>query len=195
MVEPKTPESNKSAHRSRMNIFTIRPLQGRELGSLHPSSNGMTRSVMLVLGRGRCVRKVTDLDDWGHSAGLLSAGIFTPSTSHAATRPSRAVLPRTGDQEAREGSRVLLHGPRGRRGDRRRSMSIGKGCKSPHKHLGVKQLPEGWSLDELVYPLPQATPLSVRHPLGRCGSRPVDRLAFEPASVGTPRQRNAPHPR
>ena len=69
------------------------------------------------------------------------------------------------------------------------------GCKSPHKHLGVKQLPEGWSLDELVYPLPQATPLSVRHPLGRFGSRPVDRLAFEPASVGTPRQRNAPNPR
>src|SRR6266567_7945464 len=70
-----------------------------------------------------------------------------------------------------------------------------KGCKSPHKHLGVKQLPEGWSLDELAYPLPQATPLSVRHPLGRFGSRPVDRLAFEPASVGTPRQRNAPNPR
>ena len=46
----------------------------------------------------------------------------------------------------------------------------GAGCKSPHKHLGVKQLPEGWSLDELVYPLPQATPLSVRHPLGRFGS-------------------------
>ena len=69
------------------------------------------------------------------------------------------------------------------------------GCKSPHKHLGVKQLPEGWSLDKLVYPLPQATPLSVRHPLGRFGSRPVDRLAFEPASVGTPRQRNAPNPR
>ena len=72
---------------------------------------------------------------------------------------------------------------------------ISNGCKPPHKHLGVKQLPEGWSLDELVYPLPQATPLSVRHPLGRFGSRPVDRLAFEPASVGTPRQRNAPNPR
>src|SRR6266699_2280184 len=74
-------------------------------------------------------------------------------------------------------------------------IPITGGCKSPHKHLGVKQLPEGWSLDELVYPLPQATPLSVRPPLGRFGSRPVDRLAFEPASVGTPRQRNAPNPR
>src|SRR2546425_12472433 len=41
------------------------------------------------------------------------------------------------------------------------------GCKSPHKHLGAKQLPADWSLDEVVYPLPQATPLSVRHPLGR----------------------------
>ena len=44
------------------------------------------------------------------------------------------------------------------------------GCKSPHKHLRVKQLSEGWRLDELVYPLPPSTPLSVRHPLDRFGS-------------------------
>src|SRR5882724_4492001 len=69
------------------------------------------------------------------------------------------------------------------------------GCKSPHKHLGAKQLPADWSLDEVVYPLPQATPLSVRHPLGRFGSRPVDRLACDPASVGNPMQRNVPNPR
>src|SRR6266446_9851150 len=70
-----------------------------------------------------------------------------------------------------------------------------EGCKSPHKHLGAKQLPEDWSFDEVVYPLPQATPLSVRHPLGRFGSRPVDRLACDPASDGNPMQRNVPNPR
>jgi hypothetical protein len=44
------------------------------------------------------------------------------------------------------------------------------GCKSPHKHLRVKQLSEGWRLDELVSLLPPLIPLSVRHPLGRFGS-------------------------
>jgi hypothetical protein len=47
---------------------------------------------------------------------------------------------------------------------------IAEGCKSPHKHLRVKQLSEGWRLDELVELLPPSTPLSVRHPLGRFGS-------------------------
>src|SRR5713101_1584718 len=44
------------------------------------------------------------------------------------------------------------------------------GCKSPHKHLRVKQLSEGWRLDELVSLLPPLIPLPVRHPLGRFGS-------------------------
>src|SRR6266851_2738035 len=34
------------------------------------------------------------------------------------------------------------------------------GCKSPHKHLRVKQLSEGWRLDELVSLLPPLIPLS-----------------------------------
>jgi hypothetical protein len=51
-----------------------------------------------------------------------------------------------------------------------RLATFDDGCKSPHKHLRVKQLSEGWRLDELVYPLPPSTPLSVRHPLGRFGS-------------------------
>ena len=48
--------------------------------------------------------------------------------------------------------------------------AIIQGCKSPHKHLRVKQLSEGWRLDELVSLLPPLIPLSVRHPLGRFGS-------------------------
>jgi len=56
-------------------------------------------------------------------------------------------------------------------------------CRSPHKHLGVKQLRACCAVEEIVSPFPPSPPLSARHRLGWFGAQLGDPFACAPSSV------------
>jgi small-conductance mechanosensitive channel len=153
-------------HAYRARVRDLDPARVRSMETLLTIAQYVTSVVVILLATAAALRQFTVFQTLATSL-LASAGIAGVVLGVAAQRSLGNVfagLQLALTQPVRLGDQVVFEGEWGTVED------ITLGCKSPHKHLRVKQLSEGWRLDELVSLLPPLIPLSVRHPLGRFGS-------------------------